>query len=432
MVFPFFLRRGLRGGCAVGIIMQNVFVVHYHEIALKGRNRPLFLRALQENICRTAGLKRSEVQVAAGRIIVHFPSPPSQSSSIKGEEDQNNPSPIQGEGRVRVALSQVFGIASFAPALLVKADYTQIENATKTLILSSMRVFVQLRTFAIRATRGDKQFALTSKELEIKLGDFVRKEFGKKVDLENPDVIFYVEVFPRGAVVYTEKIPGPGGLPVGTQPRVAVLLSGGIDSPVAAYRMMKRGAPLMAVHFHSYPFTSRASIDKVKELVAVLGQYHGGREIPLYLVPLAEAQKAVVQHCSERYRVLLYRRFMVRIAEALARRQGAQALITGESLGQVASQTVENMAVVEAVSNLPIFRPLIGHDKEEIITEAKRIGTYDISIQPHDDCCSLFMPKNVATRARLNEVVDEEKKIDFSALLDNALRQLEINNTKIL
>ncbi len=265
---------------------------------------------------------------------------------------------------------------------------------------------------------------MNSQELNIKLGAFVNETFGKKVDLTNPDVTFYVEVFFGGALVYTERRPGPGGLPTGTQGQVAVMLSGGIDSPVAAYRIMKRGATIVAIHFHSYPFTTRASIDKVKELVGILSQYGG--PIKLYLVPLAEAQKAVVQNCEERYRVLLYRRLMVRIAEAIAQKEGVQALVTGESLGQVASQTLENIAVTDSATDLPVFRPLIGYDKEEIINEARRMGTYEISILPHDDCCTLMMPKNPATRARLSDVEREEAKLDIPALVSDALKRTEI------
>lgn len=422
------------------IDMQNVYVVHYHEIALKGRNRPMFLRQLQENICRTAGLKRSEVRIVSGRLIVI----PDRDPRFHGDVSrQSLDSRVRGnDSIIEGALSRTFGISSFSPAVLTRAEYGEIERAVLNIApspdLASARSPSPLgrgedegkswQTFAIAATRGDKKFSLTSKEIEIKLGDFVRKEFGKKVDLEAPDVIFYTEVFPSGAVVYTEKIPGPGGLPVGTQPKVAVLLSGGIDSPVAAYRIMKRGTPLIAIHFHSYPFTSRASIDKVKELIPILEQYHGGRPIPLYIVPLADAQKQVVQKCNERYRVLLYRRLMWRIAEAIARRERAQALVSGESLGQVASQTIENMTAVENPLSMPIFRPLIGYDKQEIIEEAKQIGTYDISIQPHDDCCSLFMPKRIATKARIEDLDREESKIDAQELIDLCLHSTSLQH----
>lgn len=395
--------------------MESVYVVHYHEIALKGRNRPMFLRALQENICRVTKLPKKNVRIEEGRLIVVLNFASFHPNNISPWLDTSYFS-----SAVEKQLSHVFGVSSFSRAILVKAEYGEIERALNTSILDSMLVF-NYKTFAIHATRGDKKFSMTSQELNVKLGAFVNGKFGKKVDLANPEITFYVEVFPGGALVYTQKIPGPGGLPVGTQPKVAVLLSGGIDSPVAAYRIMKRGAPIITIHFHSYPFTSRASIDKVKELAGVLARYGGPTK--LYLVPLSEAQKAVVQNCAEPYRVLLYRRLMVRIAQELAHREGAKALVTGESLGQVASQTVENIGVTDAVATIPIFRPLIGYDKEEIIAEARRIGTYEISILPHDDCCTLMMPKNPATRARLADVEREESKVDVEKLIQAAIKQ---------
>ena len=442
--------------------MQQVYVVHYHEIALKGRNRPMFERVLKENICRTTGLPAKCVRIVSGRLIVY-------------NESHNAPQPPLnlrgGEGGVIAALSRVFGISSFSPAMLVRAEYGEIEKALKSVISTvatdgsgvekshtvhnSERVVGQSvrslgyarddespwQTFAIATTRGDKRFPMTSQEINIKLGAYVNEQFGKKVNLTDPEVTFYVEVFSAGgacpsvrrgsvsggeggALVYTQKIPGPGGLPVGSQSKVAVMLSGGIDSPVAAYRIMKRGASIIGVHCHSYPFTTRASIDKVKELASVLAQYGG--PFKLYLVPLADAQKAVVQNTEPRYRILLYRRMMVRIAQEIARREGAGALVTGESLGQVASQTVENIAVTDAVATMPILRPLIGYDKEEIISEARKIGTYEISVLPHDDCCTLFMPKDPATRARMSDVEVEERKINVAALIANAINNAEL------
>ncbi len=409
--------------------MQSVYVVHYHEIALKGKNRPMFLRMLQENICSATGLRKTDVRIVSGRLIVFLNRHPERSAAHEVERShalskaQGEISPLASRlGRnddVESALSRIFGISSFSPALLVGADYAVIEKT----MLNYARP-LKFESFAIHATRGDKKFPMNSQELNVKLGAFVNETFGKKVDLTNPDVTFYVEVFAGGALIYTERIAGPGGLPVGTQSKVAVMLSGGIDSPVAAYRIMKRGAPIIAVHCHSYPFTSRASIDKVKELGAILAKFGG--PIKLYLVPLADAQKTVVQNCEERYRVLLYRRFMIRIAEVLARREGAHALVTGEALGQVASQTVENIGVTDAAADMPILRPLIGYDKQEIIAEARRIGTYEISILPHDDCCTIFMPKQVATRARIQDVEREESKLDIAQLMNNVIEHTEI------
>lgn len=371
-------------------IMSSVYVVHYHEIALKGRNRPIFLRQLQKNICRATGLPLKSVKIASGRLIV---------------DEQ-----VNIEDKVKC----IFGISSFSAAVLVKAEYTEIEREVLSYALEQ-----KFETFAISATRGDKRFKMTSKDLEIKLGDAVRTRLKRKVDLNNPDRTFYVEVFKEGAVVYIGKNSGAGGMPVGTQLPVAVLLSGGIDSPVAAHRIMKRGAPVVGIHFHSYPFTSHASIDKVKEIGSVLARYGGMRK--LYLVSLGEAQKEVVRVAQEKYRVLLYRRLMLRIAEVFAKQEGAQALVTGESLGQVASQTLENMRAVEAAATLPVFRPLIGYDKEEIIAEARRIGTFGISILPDADCCTLFMPKNPATRARIEDLDAEERKLPLKRLIDVCL-----------
>ena len=404
------------------LIMEHVYVIHYHEIALKGRNRALFLRQLQKNICRATKVSIGQVKIASGRLIVEIAALPTKNRDVSNFAAQNLETSNFSSPRndIKLALRRVFGISSFASAVLVKADYDEIQNAIKTFILPSLEVF---STFAIAASRGDKQFAMTSHDLEVKLGDFIRTEFGKKVDLTHPEVTFYVEIFQGGALVYIDKIPGAGGLPVGTQPKVAVLLSGGIDSPVAAYRVMKRGAPVLGVHFHSHPFTSRASIDKVKELARILASYGGLNKS--YLIPFADAQKIIVQKTAPKYRVLLYRRLMLRIAEQIAARENALGLATGESIGQVASQTIENLRVINAAAQLPVFRPLIGYDKEEIIAEAKKIGTFEISILPHDDCCTVFMPKNPATRARLIDVEGEEANIDIAALMRSTLAQCE-------
>ena len=367
--------------------MKNIWVAHYHEIALKGRNRPQFLSKLAENIRQITSAK---AQIVPGRIIINT------------DEE--------------IDLSKVFGISSFSKAIMVKAEYEAIEKAIESVIPKDFN------TFAIQTTRGDKRFPLTSQKVNEKLGEFVMEKFNKKVDLTNPEVTFYVEIFEKGAILYTQRIPGPGGLPVGIQGKVGVLLSGGIDSPVAAWRVMKRGASVIAMHFHSYPFTSKASIDKVKELVEILNAFNGIEES--YFIPIADIQKEIVKNCNERYRILLYRRFMVKIAQRIALEKRLLALVTGESLGQVASQTLENIFVVDEASLLPIFRPLIGYDKEEIIKEAKAIGTYSVSIRPHDDCCSLFMPKQVIIRANLNDVKREESKLNIDELIESAYAKI--------
>ncbi|MDO8598808.1 MAG: tRNA uracil 4-sulfurtransferase ThiI [bacterium] len=254
-------------------------------------------------------------------------------------------------------------------------------------------------TFAVRAKRADKSFPENSQEIERRVGAAIAEATGLRVDLEHPDLTVHIEIVERTAFVLLEKSEGPGGLPVGVSGRVLALLSSGFDSPVASWRMMRRGCIVDFIHFHSYPYTSDASIRNVEEIVRVLQpwQQERGR---LHLVSLIDYQKAVMTEAPAALRVLLYRRMMVRVAERIARQLGAEALVTGENLGQVASQTIPNMAVVEVVAERPVFRPLLGYDKLEIIREAEMIGTAAISTRPYDDCCSLFTPTHPSTRAR--------------------------------
>jgi len=274
-------------------------------------------------------------------------------------------------------------------------------------------------SFRITTNRADKTFPGTSMEISRELGAYVKGLTQARVDLTHPDLTIYVDILPREAYVYFDKVPGPGGLPVGVSGRVVALLSGGIDSPVAAWHMMKRGCPVLFLHFHSYPLVDTSSLEKASELVEHLTQYQYRSR--LFLTPLAEIQKRIILTAPPAYRVVLYRRFMVRIAEAIARREGALALVTGESVGQVSSQTLENMAVIEAVTTLPILRPLVGLDKQEIVERARAIGTYETSIQPDQDCCSLFVPRHPVTRARPEEVERMEAGLEVGALVEEAL-----------
>jgi thiamine biosynthesis protein ThiI len=247
----------------------------------------------------------------------------------------------------------------------------------------------------------------------------VKLASGAKVDLSNPDLTIYIEVLPDEAFIYFEKIQGPGGLPVGVSGTVICLLSGGIDSPVAAYRMMKRGCRVVFVHFHSQPFADRTSQEKATELARLLTRYQYASR--LYVVPFGETQQEVVARTAGRFRVLVYRRLMLRMAEEIARKEGAQALVTGESLGQVSSQTLENIAAIEEAATLPILRPLIGMDKEEITQQARQIGSYEISTIPDQDCCSMFMPRQVVTRATDDEISFTERTLDLKPLVQRAL-----------
>ena len=373
----------------------SVIVLHYHEIALKGRNREMFERQLIENVrwaVRDFGGVR--VQRMSGRIVVRFDSPDAR----------------VGAGRqLRERLARVFGIANFLSGNEVRLERAALaEDAVSVLTAYGLRLTA--RTFAVRVKRGNKSYPATSQELEREIGAAIVGATGLRVDLERPDLTVHVEIVEDTAFVCTEKAEGPGGLPVGVSGRVLTLLSSGFDSPVAAWRTMKRGCVADFIHFHSAPYTSDASIRNVEEIVRVLQpwQQERGR---LHLIPLIEYQKQVMTTAPAALRVLLYRRMMVRVASLIAQRIGAEALVTGESIGQVASQTIPNMAAVEAASSLPIFRPLLGYDKLEIIQQAERIGTAAISSRPYDDCCSLFTPPHPATHATAAELDAAEQTL---------------------
>jgi thiamine biosynthesis protein ThiI len=274
-------------------------------------------------------------------------------------------------------------------------------------------------SFAVVVCRAFKTFPQTSQEINQVIGARVKLASGAKVDLSNPDLTVYIEVLPDEAFIYFEKIQGPGGLPVGVSGTVVCLLSGGIDSPVAAYRMMKRGCRVVFVHFHSQPFADRTSQEKATELARLLTRYQYASR--LYVVPFGETQQEVVARTAGRFRVLVYRRLMLRMAEEIARKEGAQALVTGESLGQVSSQTLENIAAIEEAATLPILRPLVGMDKEEITHQARQIGSYETSTIPDQDCCSMFAPRQVVTRATDDEVSLTERTLDLKPLVQRAL-----------
>ncbi len=385
------------------------FVAHYHEIALKGKNRSLFVERLVLNIkLQLAGVSIISVRGYEGRIVISHENDSATTQEIKKR------------------LAHVFGISSYAPAHVVPADIDEIKNGVVRLIAGHMKT-VGAISFAVRTKRSDKRFPYTSSEVNGMVGGAVVDALHAKVDLEKPEVVVSIEILSHEAYVMFDKYAGPGGLPVGMSGRAVALLSGGIDSPVAAWRVMKRGAEIIFVHFHSYPHTSRASIEKVRRLAEIVGAYQTSRKI--YFIPFAEAQREIVMRADPKYRVILYRRLMMRIAARIGQTERAGALVTGESLGQVASQTMENIAVTDASAALPVFRPLIGSDKEEIIARAKKIETYETSIEPHDDCCTLFMPKNPVTRARLVDVLREEAKFDSQKLIDAALEKAEINES---
>jgi thiamine biosynthesis protein ThiI len=370
-------------------------IVHYQEIALKGRNRPWFIARLVRNLREaTSDLGVQKVKALMGRIEI-----------VLGD----NPDWPALKDR----LSKVFGAANFARAGRAPLDVDAIARE----ILDDLDRS-DPTSFRLSAKRADKRFPLTSPQIEREVGGRIKEARGWHVDLGNPEFTIHVEALTNDAFYYFGKEQGAGGLPVGTSGRVACLLSGGIDSPVAAWRMMRRGCRVMFVHFHSYPILSRASQEKARELVALLTQFQYRSR--LLLVAFGEIQRQVVLSVAPPLRVVIYRRLMMRIAERLARRHRAGALITGDVVGQVASQTIENMTAINAVVTLPVLRPLVGMDKDEITAQAQQIGTYPISIIPDQDCCTLFTPKHPATRARLSDVEAAERALDIDAIVEQA------------
>lgn len=376
--------------------MTPSIIVHYQEIALKGKNRPWFLRRLVQNLRNAvADLDVREVRSLMGRIEL-----------VLG--------PTADRAIVAERIRRTFGIANFSHASRAPLDIEQIAAA----IIADLAGYAP-SSFRVSVRRADKRFPLSSPQVEREIGGRIKSAWNWTVSLDHPELTVHVELLAHEAFYFFAKERGPGGLPTGTAGRVACLLSGGIDSPVAAHRMMKRGCAVTFVHFHSYPILSRASQDKARELVRLLTTWqHRSR---LYLVAFGEIQQQVVLAVPAPMRVVVYRRLMLRIAAAIAKLRRAQALVTGDVIGQVASQTLENLAVIGAVTTLPLFRPLIGMDKDEITAEAQRIGTYPISIIPDQDCCTLFTPRNPMTRARLDQIAQAEEALPVAALVEGAV-----------
>jgi len=376
-------------------------IVHYHELALKGRNRPFFEQRLVRNL-RSMLKDLTGVQIVplTGRIRIDLP-----------EES--------GWDTIKSRLARVFGVANFSLAYSVPRNLDTLKEAVGTAVAG-----LEFKTFRVSTKRADKRFPLTSVEVNRELGAHVCTLTGKRVSLDDPDLTIRVEVLERDAFYSVQREQGPGGLPVGISGKVASLISGGIDSPVAAYRMMKRGCRATFIHFHGRPFVSRASEEKVREIVEHLTPHQSYSR--LYSVAFGEIQRQIVLAAPAPYRVVLYRRMMLRIAEELARKEGCWALVTGDSLGQVASQTPENLSVVEEAARLPVLRPLIGMDKIEITEEAQRIGTFQTSIEPDQDCCRLFVPPHPSTRADLDTIRKIEAALDIGGLTKQGLDRAEM------
>ena len=380
--------------------MQKVFIVHYGEVGLKGKNRSFFENRLVRNIRHALeGTEFADVRRIHGRLLVTL----STNADIP---------------EIQRRLGAVMGIAHFELCRVTEQNMEAIKDGALEWIQGH-----EFQTLKVETRRANKQFPLTSPEISAEVGGYLLKHTDARADMHHADLVCWIEIVEKSAYIYTEKIRGIGGLPVGASGKVLVMLSGGIDSPVAAWRMMKRGAKAIFVHFHSYPYTDKASLEKAAELVGILAKSNHRTQV--YYVPFAEIQREIVTKTPAPFRVILYRRMMVRIAARIAEREGALALITGESLGQVASQTLANLKVIEDVARLPILRPLIGDDKEEIVNLAQRIGTFDVSTLPHQDCCSLFVPDHPATNAAIEDARAAEDALEVDALVEQALKAVE-------
>lgn len=388
--------------------MERVISISFGEIALKGLNRKYFEDKLIKEINRSIrDIGYEKIYKEIGKIY------------IKGEEN-TYPQIIN-------RLQKVFGIVYISPCIKFEKDTNMdqiIENSI--LALKEVKEKLNINTFKVKTNRADKNFPLTSPEVSRKIGGILLDEIpGLKVDIHNPDTYLYIDI-KQNIYIYTERIKGRGGLPIGSNGRALLLLSGGIDSPVAGFVMANRGLSIDCLHFHSYPFTSKRAEEKAKELARILSRYIGN--IRFYSVNLLEIQKAINEKCPEKEMTIISRRFMMRIGEKIAEKNDYQALITGESLGQVASQTIGGIGATNNSINLPVFRPLIGMDKVDIVKMAQDIETYDISIMPFEDCCTVFLPKHPVTHPKIKDIEKSEEALDMEMLIKNAIDNMEITS----
>ena len=383
----------------------DIILLKYGEIALKGLNRPVFEKKLLSNVASSlASLGKFSIRKSQSTIYVE----PLEEGIDMDEATER--------------LSKVFGIVNICPAVSCDKDMESIERTTLE-CLSQMDL--KGKTFKVEAKREDKQFPMNSPQICRHMGGVILKNTEDlSVDVHNPDILVQIEIRKK-AFIFTKKVNGAGGMPVGTAGRATLLLSGGIDSPVAGWMISKRGVTLDAVHFHSHPYTSDRAKEKVLDLAKIVSVYTG--PIRVFVVPFTDIQLDIIDKCPKEYLTIIMRRIMMRIAEKIAVGRGSKALITGESIGQVASQTMESLFVTDNAVNMPVFRPCIGMDKEEIVTISKKIDTYETSILPFEDCCTIFVPKHPKTKPNLSEIVEAEKELtDIEAMIEKAIEDTEI------
>ena len=387
---------------------EYIFIVRCGEVALKGMNKPYFERMLLDRIKKL--LKRFDgVNAYRHEGLIY----------VRADKSLND----DPQAIIR-QIGKVFGVASISPAMECESN---MESIGKTAVEYMMQQINErgVKTFKVEAKRADKNFPVKSPDISRQIGAAVLKGCKVlRVDVHDPDVRLFVDVRHDLSYIYQDKIPGYGGLPLGTNGKGMTLLSGGIDSPVATWMMARRGMLIEAVHFHSYPYTSQRAQEKVEELAGLVATYCG--RFKMHVINLLPIQEQIVQNCPEEETTILVRRFMMRIAEKLAKETGCGMLITGENLGQVASQTAEALVVTDASVTMPVMRPLIGMDKVDIMDLAQEIGTYEKSIEPYEDCCTVFLPKHPATKPKLEKILASESKLDCEALIDAAVQSEEI------
>ena len=385
---------------------EHIFIVRCGEVALKGMNKPYFERMLVERIKKL--LKKFDginVRRHEGLIVV------------RGDKSLDKQAIIK-------EISKVFGVASISPAVECESTMESIGDAAVQYMIEAIKER-GIKTFKVEAKRADKNFPVKSPEIGRQIGAVVLKECKVlKVDVHNPDCLLFVDVRHDKSYIYQDKIAGFGGLPLGTNGKGLTLLSGGIDSPVATWMMAKRGMIIEAVHFHSYPYTSQRAQEKVEELASIVATYCG--RFKMHVINLLPIQEQIVQNCPEEETTIIVRRFMMRIAQKIAEKTGCGMLITGENLGQVASQTAEALVVTDSSVTIPVMRPLIAMDKVDIMDKAQEIGTYETSIQPYEDCCTVFLPKHPVTKPRLERILASESKLECDRLIDEAVEADEI------
>ncbi len=375
--------------------MENL-VIHYSEIGIKGKNRDFFEKKLMDNLRKSLGNKVKRVYKRYGRIICEL-----------NEKTNKNDVGNTNQEKIKEILELFPGVSSFSFATQVKLDIKNIEEKALGLLKEE-----EFKTFLIETKRSNKQFPLKSPEINKQIGAYLEENLKKEVDFKNPDIKLYIEIGEKEVFIYTEKHKGIGGLPTGTSGKMISSLSGGIDSPVASFLLMKRGCKVVFVHIHNQNQTSEAVLTKLENLVKQLTKFQ--LDSKLYVVPFEKIQKEIILKVPSKSRMIIYRRFMTRIINEIAKKEKAKGIITGDSVGQVASQTLENINCIYKVSGLPILSPLIGMNKEEIVTIAKKIGTYEISIVPYPDCCSFMIAQHPETKGKLSEIEKIEENIENS------------------